>query len=212
MNNLRICLAFFLSVLHCNAQDQKATLFLKNGSTLDGWAKITSNNNIKYRASKEGIFEVWSYDRIDYIEFYNEDKVFTFEYVYFRHRKEGTLMEVLTSGEITLYSKNPDVYDAITSGDLGFGFGSNGTSIREVAPNSVLDQENSPRLLRDLYLKRKSGLPVLATVSIFRNWKKLMKNYFKDCPTLVRKIENNEFGSENLIEMVEFYNDICVEE
>ena len=212
MNNLGICLAFFITVLLCNAQDQKATLFLKNGSALEGWAKITSNNNIKYRASKEGIFEVWSYDSIDSVEFYNEDKVFTFEYVYFRHRKEGTLMEVLTAGEITLYSKNPDVYDAITGSDLGLGFGSNRTSISEVAPNSVLDQENSPRLRRDLYLKRKSELPVLATVSYFRNWKKLMKDYFKDCPILVRKIENNEFGSENMIEMVEFYNDICVGE
>jgi hypothetical protein len=199
-------------VLHCNAQDQKATLFLKNGSTLEGWAKITSNNNIKYRATKEGKFEVWTYDSIDYIEFYNEDQVFTFEYIYFRHRKEGTLMEVLTEGEITLYSKNPDVYDAITGGDSGLSFGSKRTSNSEVAPNSVLDQENSPRLRRDLYLKKKSGLPILATVSFLRNWKKLMKDYFKDCPILVRKIENNEFGSENLIEMVEFYNDICVGE
>lgn len=209
---MKIWLFFFLFVFYCNAQDQAAKLFFKDGTTLEGFAKITADNNIKYRVSQEDKFDVWSYDQIDYVEFYNEDQVFTFKYVYLRHRREGTLMEVLTEGEITLYSKNPGIQDAIFRSDTGFGFGSNGLTNTEVAPNSVLDQQNSPRLRRNLYLKRNSDVPMLATVSLIRNWKKLMKDYFKDCAALVRKIEENEFGSDDLKEIVEFYNDICVGE
>jgi hypothetical protein len=212
MYNLKIFVFFLYFTLFCNAQDQDAKLFFKDGSTLEGLAKITADNNIKFRVTKEDKFDVWSYVELDYVEFYNEDQVFKFKYVYFRHRKEGTLMEVLTEGEISLYSKNPGIVDAIFNSDSGLGFGSNRTSITDVPPNSVLDQQNSPRLRRNLYLKKGAELPVLATVSLLRNWKKLMKDYFKDCPTLVRKIQDNEFGSENMIAMVEFYNDICVGE
>ncbi len=212
VNNLKSWIFFLCFTLFCNAQDQDAKLFFKDGSTLEGLAKITAANDIKFRVTKEDKFDVWSYVELDYVEFYNEDQVFKFKYVYFRHRKEGTLMEVLTEGEISLYSKNPGITDAIFNSDSGLGFGSNRTSNTDVAPNSVLDQQNSPRLRRNLYLKRGAEPPVLATVSLLRNWKKLMKNYFKDCPILVRKIQDNEFGSENMIEMVEFYNDICVGE
>lgn len=42
-----------------------------------------------------------------------------------------------------------------------------------------------------------------------KSFKKAMKAYFKDCPTLVENVENKTFSKENLLQVIEFYNEHC---
>ena len=66
---------------------------------------------------------------------------------------------------------------------------------------------------QDIYFLRKSsGEITKIRTDLLVNWKKRMSKYFQDCDVLVRKIQNNEFDTTKIKEMVEFYNDICVGE
>ena len=48
-------------------------------------------------------------------------------------------------------------------------------------------------------------------LSIFGNFKKKAKEYFKDCPSIVKKIKSGKYKKTDIIEIVEYYNVFCAE-
>ncbi|MFX0557005.1 hypothetical protein ACOCEA_09405 [Maribacter sp. CXY002] len=62
----------------------------------------------------------------------------------------------------------------------------------------------------ELFIRDGENKFELATQGIFGLKKKRLKEYFKNCPNLVQKINNN--GIKNPLDVVRFYNQFCGEE
>ena len=43
-----------------------------------------------------------------------------------------------------------------------------------------------------------------------KSFKNSMEDYFQDCPELIEKVENKEFGNDELWKVLEFYNEKCL--
>ncbi|AXG74775.1 hypothetical protein DVK85_11250 [Flavobacterium arcticum] len=179
------------------AQEYEATIYFHDGVSLSGYAEIKEdknvyrerlNNKILFRLTKNDEPDVWDGIMIDRIVFEDFGIDATYQYVEIisRNSVEKYLFEIITEGEVTLYYEYTNNWTFYT------------------------DMNNQPMggyndIDRTLWLKRK-GEKELTTIG--RNKVKIAE-YFDQCPGIVKKLKTNEFGYNNLKDIVEYYNDIC---
>jgi hypothetical protein len=88
----------------------------------------------------------------------------------------------------------------------------NGQEISVSSSRNIYIEKNFPRYsyyvgageseqVEHLYTK---GLPFA------KSFKKSIKKYFKNCPSLIEKVDNKEFLKDELLEVVEYYNRNCL--
>jgi len=188
---MKYIITLLFSISFCFSQNQEAKIFFIDGDTFEGFAMITGNNDIKFRLTLDDEPTRFSYDHLSRIEFYGFETSSTFQYVKFT--KGYKLLEVLTEGEVTLFAE--------VKTNLQLFFSNNRT-------NYGLDTHN----MFTLYLAKKTkNNSKLFNQNPFKSSKKKMMEYFSDCSELVRKIKTNEFKSNEIKEIVEYYNDFCTE-
>ena len=188
------------------SQEYRATIYFHDGVSMPGYAEIKEEKNffkdypkniIFFRLTKDDKPDEWDDTMIDRIVFEDFGIDVTYQYVNFEYKdsSEKRLLEVITEGEVTLYCK-------YTTHWVGFNY------VGNRSPDDFMN--NPPGISKEtdrfLWLKRK-GEDKLTRIG--RNKVKIAE-YFDQCPGIVKKLKTNEFGYNNLKDVVEYYNDICV--
>ena len=169
------------------SQNQEATIYFADGTSLDGFGMI-DGNKIKFRISLNDKPDSWDSDFVNGIKFYGFEFIADYEYAKInRSDSKPELLRVLTKGNVSLYST-----EIITAVMNSSGLGVNISPYYNETTIYYLKKEADP------FVKPFKG-----------SFEKYTKEYFKDCPALVRRIEERKFTKDNILELVDFYNDIC---
>ncbi len=105
-------------------------------------------------------------------------------------------MKIITKGKMMLYK-------VVTEGTHHYGGGLPGQAPMMSTPYSIsnyyVGKEDSKLVTR-----------ITSKGTLFeKNFKKAAMNYFKDCPALVKLIENKTYQKRDLEEIVKYYNEKC---
>lgn len=196
---MRLIILFILclSVHLTFGQTDSAKLVFIDETSLEGYATI-NNNKILFRLTLNDKPDEWDETLVKQIIFYGYNTVFIYEYLQINERDKPRLFEVVTEGEVTLYSD-------FTRRKNGLNHWQD--NIRSPMRSlNVFDnlQEDMP----DIYIKRDfEEFPV----DLNYNFKKQIMEYFSDCDVLVEKIRNGTFRKNQIDSIVNYYNDNCAE-
>jgi hypothetical protein len=136
-------------------------------------------------------------------------------------KPEPQLIEVVEEGNVTLYARvrkivyvnsnslnsnvlNPYVFNSnfLNSNN------SNITMIRSVSNDVISYQSAKDDGATEIFVKRANEkYPTSLNWSFYKRAEK----YFSDCELLAKKIDKGEFSKTKIIEIVQYYNDICAE-
>lgn len=181
------------------AQNKKGIVYLNDGSKLSGLVKITKLNQVKYRLNKESKKQVFKKESVDLVVFVDKEGELD-EYA-FRQIERSTnssvkVMKVITKGKITLYR-------IVTQGNHYHMSGMPGQPATFGPTYSIsnyyVGQEGSK------LVKRLTSQGTLFD----KNFRKAAMQYFKDCPELVKLIENRTYRKADIEEIVKYYNEKC---
>jgi hypothetical protein len=198
----------FVSILIANfafCQDQEATILFNDGSSIEGFGSI-NKNKIYFRASLDDKADSWSYDMVKGITFLGFESTVKYEYVSLDEfsKPEPQLLEVVEEGNVILYARIRESY-------MGASFNSNGFNVHsaQITTNNVVSYRSGRgNVTTELYVKRANEKYPLSLNSSF--YKRAVK-YFSDCEVLSKKIDKGEFSKNKILEIVQYYNDICAE-
>jgi hypothetical protein len=201
-------LLFFIFILIANflfSQDQEATIFFNDGSSIKGFGSI-KKNKIIFRASLDDKSDSWSYDMVKGITFFGFESTIKYEYVSLDEfsKPEPQLLEVVEEGNVVLYARIRETFQTASINSNGF----NVNSTRIITNNIVSYRSGSENVAADIYVKR-AGEKFPTSL----NWTfyKRAAMYFSDCEVLRKKIDKGEFSKNKIVEIVQYYNDICAE-
>jgi hypothetical protein len=180
---------FLLILLICFygfSQDQEATIFFKDGDSIQGFALI-KNEKIKFRISLEDKPDAWDYESVLKVEFYGFNIIKTYVYMKPNKHEKPRLFELLVNSEVSLYLE-------------GFSYYVNSS------PNITGSSQLVDKVYN--YVKRKTDeYPTCINCYPLESWKKKTLVFFKDCPNLIKKIKANELRENHLVDIVYYYND-----
>ncbi|TCK67637.1 hypothetical protein DFQ05_1416 [Winogradskyella wandonensis] len=190
MKYLSIVFILIFSISFC--QTQEATLYFKDGGEpISGYAEIYQGYKIKFKLEENGEVSIWTGAVVKGITFHGFEFDRSFEYVLTqKFKRYPLLLELLTDGEVKLYADvlKPNFYVPVPlDGGLGVW---------------RLPKSTKYYVKRDseLYASRLKG-----------NFKKSIREYFGNCIGIEKRIKNHQFRWATLPELVEYYNNYCVD-
>ena len=201
--NVKYC-SFLLIILiftSCGLPYKSGMLVLNDGTKKEGVIKPKDENLLFKKSSHHDDQESFHYTEIDYVKKPNfDDEPAKFKYLKVVGGNFKLIEEVII-GPVSLY-KNTSTYYVnhlgATAGMPGAHMGGFGVPM--------------PQTSTGYYIRRKNDRHVMYMSSnyIFTNTlKKKGPWFFRDCPELVKKIENKDFKKDQVEEVVHFYNDHC---
>lgn len=207
MKKIVIIIAF-LFVLPITAQKEKAILHFKDGTSLKGLVKITiQEDQIKFRKDKKSKKVIYNSKEVQSIEIYDkETDLFNLKgdtkhahYYYKKIKNKETypprLLEIILDGKVKLYLDYIESSTPSYIGPNGMMMGGGSQSISKY----YVSKENE-------YLVTHLG----DRGNLFsKNFKKAASEYFKDCPSLVKKIQDKVYGKKDIEAVVTYYNTEC---
>lgn len=190
MKNLTFLIVFITSFSF--SQTQEATLHFNDGTSIEGYGYIFQNYKIKFRATLEDEADVWTGIIVSGITFHGFEYDIKFGYLYVKnHKRYPLLLEVLTEGEVTLYASV-----------------SRETFTQPINDDGIIPQSAVSYPTVRYYVKRDNE--ELAT-KLKGRFKKCITAYFGECSGIIKGIDNHKFRWATLIDLVEYYNDFCVD-
>ena len=204
MINKFITFFFILIVNYAFCQDQEATIIFNDSTTVDGFGSI-NKNKIYFRASLDDKPDIWISDMVKGITFLGFESTVKYEYVLldeFSH-PEPQLLEVVENGNVTLYARVRKIVN-INSNILN----SNISIIKSVGNDVVPYQSAKEDGSVEIFAKRANEkFPTSLNWSFYKRAAK----YFSDCEVLSKKIDKGEFSKNKILQIVQYYNDICAD-
>ncbi len=196
----KIFLAIVLISTILGAQNQKATLYFRDGTSATGLARIIGANvKIKFRKNKNSKKIFYSYKKVDKILIRENDEDVMYQFKIIQNKKTPLLLEILKEGKVTLYRN--------------VRWNSFGGAPTWNATGTMYFTKGYTYPISNYYVSRDNKDVVFhlgAKGSLFtKNFKKAASEYFKDCKALVNKIQKKEFRKKDIIEIVGFYNTNC---
>ena len=204
------------------AQSGQAVLILKDNTQIKGYGEISGISSIVSVKFKNDTLKYKTYKSKDLIgvDILENDYYRKFRYKYIDGDKYPEIMEIVAIDNLSLYVRvyEGGVLSNSFLNEVPFHTVPNQTVILDNGQEISLSQSRNiyieidiPRYsyyvglgdsdqVEHLYTK---GLPFA------KSFKKSMKKYFKDCSALLGKVENKEFSKDNLIDVLEFYNQNC---
>ncbi|WP_179316466.1 hypothetical protein [Winogradskyella undariae] len=204
------------------AQSGQAVLILKDNTQIKGYGEISGISSIVSVKFKNDTLKYKTYKSKDLIgvDILENDYYRKFRYKYIDGDKYPEIMEIVAIDNLSLYVRvyEGGVLSNSFLNEASFNTLPNQTVILDNGEEISLSQSRNiyiaidiPRYsyyvglgdsdqVEHLYTK---GLPFA------KSFKKSMKKYFKDCSALLEKVENKEFSKDNLIDVLEFYNQNC---
>ena len=195
---------FILIVNYAFCQDQEATIIFNDSTTVDGFGSI-NKNKIYFRASLDDKPDIWISDMVKGITFFGFESTVKYEYVLldeFSH-PEPQLLEVVENGNVTLYARVRKIVN-VNSNSLN----SNISIIKSVSNDVIPYQSAKEEGSVEIFVKRANEkFPTSLNWSFYKRAAK----YFSDCEVLSKKIDKGEFSKNKILEIVQYYNDICAD-
>lgn len=195
-----ILLILFMSTSICFGQISLITRYTPNskiifrdGSSVTGFVKIDNFNRVKFKKDKKDKKEVYQPSAVYRVYFdgnNGEIKEFIIEKGYSHYE----IYDVISEGYLTLYSKTY-TYNNMHMGPNGQMMGGGTSSSTSYYIKRKFEEEAT------FFLSFGSIPP--------KRFKKVVRDYFKDCPALVEKVNNKEFKKKHMDEIVAFYNQNC---
>lgn len=212
MINKFITFFFILIVNYAFCQDQEATIIFNDSTTVDGFGSI-NKNKIYFRASLDDKPDIWISDMVKGITFFGFESTVKYEYVSldeFSH-PEPQLLEVVENGNVTLYARVRKIV-TVNSNSLNSNFlnsnGSNISIVKSVSNDVIPYQSAKEDGSVEIFVKRANEkFPTSLNWSFYKRAAK----YFLDCEVLSKKIDKGEFSKNKILEIVQYYNDICAD-
>lgn len=212
MINKFITIFFILIVNYAFCQDQEATIIFNDSTTVDGFGSI-NKNKIYFRASLDDKPDIWISDMVKGITFFGFESTVKYEYVLldeFSH-PEPQLLEVVENGNVTLYARVRKIV-TVNSNSLNSNFlnsnGSNISIVKSVSNDVIPYQSAKEDGSVEIFVKRANEkLPTSLNWSFYKR----AVTYFSDCEVLSKKIDKGEFSKNKILEIVQYYNDICAD-
>jgi hypothetical protein len=173
------------------SQNNKCIIYFKDNTKVEGLGKLKMDGQVKFRLNEDSEKVFYEPKFIDRVEM-NEGRLVTYKYKKIDDFGSEWL-EVLVDGKACLYTNsitynNPSMGMGGMNGGMGF---SGGGTVTYYYANHT--GENT------VYRIATYG-------GISRRFKKTGANFFKDCPTIVEKIENGTYKKDDLEQIVKFYN------
>lgn len=218
MKQLYKIIILILISLKSYSQTQEATIYFKDGDSIEGFASLKFNK-IKFKVSQDDKSDSWDEEFVKKITFLDFGTTRTFEYVKLNSLDKPKLVEIITQGEATLYKKlgsdfsltdliyNPynDRPDNSLSPELKTQLG---PQAQQQLSNSNVSETSTFYYIK----KPKDKYPTCLNCGIVNGWRKNTSNFFADCDFIVKKLKGDKWVFEDIKEIVEFYNDICLGE
>ena len=176
---------------------KSATLNFRNGEIVKGEAKILGDGTIKFRENNKGEKSIYTYRQVKKLEI-NEDGVNECYKYKIIAGKKPKLMKVIKEypNKINLYGIK---YSVAVGNSIGIG------------PLSVGLTDN----FYHYYVNKGNGDVVImlgSSQQVYgsRHFKKTALKFFKDCPSLIKKIKDKEFNRrKHMEEIIEYYKNEC---
>jgi len=165
-------------------KNKNATIYFRDSTTLDGLAKITSFNDIKFRKNKKSKKITYNSKLVYKLIIHKKDIDIEYHYKIVFERPNPILLEIAVKGRLSLY-RELQVY-TYNSG----------------SPVLYVTKDDSD--FADIIGYTKSGSKSK------KNIKELL-SYIEDCPNLVDLIQNGKFKHKSIEEIIKYYNLHCVE-
>ncbi|MCK7589719.1 hypothetical protein M0G43_03960 [Subsaxibacter sp. CAU 1640] len=208
---ISIIFAYFIQVGFCNP-DRKDLFRVKDGYTLatihfidstsiQGYAKIIDmlgSSTIKFKLTEDGKPDSWNENDLKGVTMHSELMDIVFHYVKLKNYSNPKLVELVEHGEISVYAKVDSNWVDNSN--------SNSTSIDGLSAFVPSHREVSYQLF---VIKDNEQEAISLGKAI--NFKKIAKEYFKNCPGIINKIDEMKFKIGDVLEMVQYYNDFCAE-
>ncbi|MDC1324787.1 hypothetical protein N8216_02040 [Flavobacteriaceae bacterium] len=208
--NLPIVLGFLMSIslLICSmplhAQKSKAVLTFKDGTVKKGFGVLVSRDRVKFRTKRKSKPIKYHFKRLETVKITEKKESHTYTYVPIKNKDKPRVLEVKVAGDLSLYELSRTHVGGGHFGGVGGagGFGGGGFT-----PVYVYNINN--------FYVRKTGQKAathLGSNQLFsKNFKKAAATYFKDCPSLVKKIQSRTFKKRDLEKIVNYYNNKCTQ-
>ncbi len=212
---LTITLFLIINVTYAQYSWTPAEVHLKNGTVLKGEAKVPQSpsgliigkkERARFRKAKKQKKQKIDAKDISYITFRATEeekvngkkvkKIVTKKFIttYLRKkRKNPYFVELLVDGKVKLLART------VTTGNASVGAGPGASSI----PSGVQSHNQM------LVVKGNDIPEVFNNWSLSRSFKKRAIKYFKDCSSLVSKLENKTYKKKDLEAIVKYYNNSC---
>ncbi|MDF4203280.1 hypothetical protein PXD56_09960 [Maribacter sp. SA7] len=168
-------------------------VLLKNGKTVKGEVKIpvvskdlihfNGKSKVRVKDKVNGGKSVFNEDQVELIKFiFSEREIAYFKYIPVSKKKQEIFC-IVSTGPVTLYGRSVGM-----------------TSTRP----GVISFHN----LNEFYAQRANETIAtpLFTARPSKSFKKRAIEYFNDCPTLVSKLRNKTFNKDDIMAVVEEYN------
>lgn len=176
----------------------KAKLVHHDGSVEKGYATLISKNRIRFKTSKKAKSKIVPFSDFEEIVMYYKNDTAIFTEIAIEGKKKKKIVEISARGEkVSLYK----IVKIGTSG-MPMSGGTHG------APVLLVNNQT----IKNFYVKKagETRATHLGSNQLFtKNFKKATTEFFKDCPSLVKKIEDKYFKKKDLVAMIKYYNSSC---
>jgi hypothetical protein len=225
-----LLLVLFLTVSFCFAQYSwtPAKVYLKNGSVHVGQASLNKQvkggfvglmipkGKVSFKKSKKSKKKKFLAEKVDsvvftvsYIEKEGKNKIKKtrqekyLPYYLGKKKKRLRFLQLIVNGEVKLLGRTV-FYEQNNNTTAS---SHNGIDLTNPASGAFyLSNPNH----NELFVKKENEIPELINDRrITKSFRNRAKSFFKDCVPLVRKIENREYRKEDLITIVQYYNNSC---
>lgn len=180
------------------AQKTVGTLHFKNGDIQKGFVKLAGSQSVKFKSNKNAKAIKYEFADLEYAEIYNGDESSIYKNVIVLGKEKPIVLEEIVQGRVTLYNLHTQAY---TSGFSPMG-----------VRGAPMYTGRNFYSLKNLYVKKEDENQAihLGSNQLFtKNFKTAASDFFKDCPTLVEKIQTKEFKKKEIKAIVEYYNTYC---
>ena len=183
-----------------------AKAIFRNGDTIMGIGKITFERDVKFKHGKNK--ETLSYRTLDRITLFKEDEEATYTYKILAG-KEPRLLQVVREypGSINLYA---------IENEIELGGANNPAASMPVGAISVSVGLSHTMLVTEYYANKGTGIEVFKLGDdhpVFgkKKYMKAVKRFFKDCPEVLKSIEEKGFRRTHTPDMIDLYHLNCGE-
>ena len=207
--NLPIVLGFLMSIslLICStplhAQKSKAVLTFKDGTVKKGFGVLVSRDRVKFRPKRKAKPVKYHFKSLEAVKITRKDESQTYAYVRIKNKKKPRVLEVKVAGYLSLYELSR-TYHNFGGGFGGVGgaggFGGGGFFVGHNINNFYVQKED-----------QKEATHLGSNQLFTKNFKKAASTYFKDCPSLVKKIQSRILKKRDLEKIVKYYNNKCTQ-
>ena len=200
---------FFLIIINAlYTQNQKAEIVFNDGTSLEGYGSLTRKDQIKFRLELNDTADIWDYEIVKGIYFYEFKRFRYFEFVKTKKDKKPELLEVIATGEITLYLKKNQYTNLI---DLALNNGEKRIAVNKNFKTYSTSNLNSSKLnsysgirIEKFFVKRQNEKTAL-------NFKKITLNYFRECEVMKDSYDSKEYKKMSPKELIDQYNIYCTD-